>query len=192
MKKILTMALLALMVLPAWAGKTPKAWNFQLNDEGECVVERTFETSKDAAAALKAVKTAVNKQTFEERKIVNQAEDHILYALKKNTKSRYNPFAGNFNEAMEFKMNVVYAAGKVVVTINEMALENRYEGYGKNTTNDSFAGKLSEYEEAVEKAAASKGKEKKQAEEVIENVNESFNMCEEELGKIFAAIQKAL
>ena len=93
---------------------------------------------------------------------------------------------------MEFKMNVVYAAGKVVVTINEMALENRYEGYGKNTTNDSFAGKLSEYEEAVEKAASSKGKEKKQAEEVIENVNESFNMCEEELGKIFAAIQKAL
>ena len=192
MKKILTIALMALMVLPAWAGKTPKKWNFQLNDEGECVIERTYSTSKDAASALKGVKAAINKQTFEDRKIVSQSEDQIQYALKKNTKSRYNPFAGNFNEAMEFKMNVVYKEGKVVITINDLALENRYEGYGKNTTNDSFAGKISDYEEAVAKAISSKGKAKKEAEEVIENTNDSFNMCEEELEKIFSAIQQKL
>ena len=48
MKKILTIALIALMVLPTWAGKaTPKNWNFQLNDEGECVVENVYETTKE-------------------------------------------------------------------------------------------------------------------------------------------------
>jgi hypothetical protein len=193
MKKILTIALMALMVLPTWAGKaTPKNWNFQLNDEGECVVENVYETSKDAAAALKAVKAAVNKQTFEERRIINQTNESLTYEIKKNTKSRYNPFAGNFNEAMIFHMFVVYADGKVTVKCDEFQLENRYEGYGRNVTNDTFSGKINEFEEAQEKAATSKGKVKKEAEEAIENINESLNMCQEELNNLFNAIRKGL
>ena len=183
---------MALMVLPVMAGKTPKQWNFQLNEEGECVVEKTINTSKDAATALKAVKAAINKQTFEERNTISQTAESITYSIKKNTKTRWNPFAGNFNEAMAFQMEVTYADGKIVLKLSDFTLENKYEGYGKRVDSDTFSGKISEYNDAAERAANNKGKAKKDAEGVMEEVNDSLNMCQEELDKIFAAIRKAL
>lgn len=193
MKRFVTLVLSALMILPVFAGKTQKAWTFALNDDGECVVERSFDTDKDAQAALKAFKVALNKVTLESRSTINEVPgESILYELKKNTKTRYNPFAGNFNESMQFKMAVTYADGKVLVRLYDINLENKYEGYGKNVRNDTFSGKIAEYEEAAEKAATAKGKEKKEAEEVMENINDSLNMCEEEMNKIFNAFAKAL
>lgn len=193
MKRFVTLVLSALMILPVLAGKTQKAWTFALNDDGECVVERSFDTDKDAQAALKAFKVALNKVTLESRSTINEVPgESILYELKKNTKTRYNPFAGNFNESMQFKMAVTYADGKVLVRLYDINLENKYEGYGKNVRNDTFSGKIAEYEEAAEKAATAKGKEKKEAEEVMENINDSLNMCEEEMNKIFNAFAKAL
>ena len=89
------------MVLPVFAGKTQKAWTFTLNDDGECVVECSFDTDKDAHAALKEFKLALNKVTLESRSTINEVPcESILYELKKNTKTRCNPFAGNFNESM--------------------------------------------------------------------------------------------
>ena len=193
MKKILSFALMALLALPTFAGKTPKNWNFTLNDDGECIVEKVLTTSKNATDALKAVKAAINKQTFENRSIKSEeAGSNIVYELTKNTKASYNPFAGNFNESMSFKMEVTYSDGKITIRISDMTLINKYEGFGKNQSADSFAGKIAEYEEAEQTAATGKGKAKKEAAEVMENVNESFNSCQEELDKIFAAIQKAL
>ena len=183
---------MALMVLPVMAGKTPKQWDFQLNDEGECVVEKTFSTSKDAATAIKAVKAVVNKQTFENRSTISQTNESITYSIKKNTKTRWNPFAGNFNEAMAFQMEVTYADGKIILKLSDFTLENKYEGYGKRVDSDTFSGKISEYNDAAERAASAKGKAKKDAEGVMEEVNDSLNMCQEELDKIFAAIRKAL
>ena len=193
MKRFVTLVLSALMILPVFAGKTQKAWTFALNDDGECVVERSFDTDKDAQAALKAFKVALNKVTLESRSTINEVPgESILYELKKNTKTRYNPFAGNFNESMQFKMAVTYADGKVLVRLYDINLENKYEGYGKNVRNDTFSGKIAEYEEAAETAATAKGKEKKEAEEVMENINDLLNMCEEEMNKIFNAFAKAL
>ena len=183
---------MALMVLPVMAGKTPKQWNFQLNDEGECIVEKTFNTSKDATTALKAVKAAINKQTFEDRNTISQTAESITYSIKKNTKTRYNPFAGSFNEAMAFQMEVAYVDGKIVLTLSDFTLENKYVGYGRMVESDTFSGKISEYEVAADRAANNKGKAKKDAEDVMEGINDSLNMCQEELNKIFVAIQKAL
>ena len=150
MKRFVTLVLSALMILPVFAGKTQKAWTFALNDDGECVVERSFDTDKDAQAALKAFKVALNKVTLESRSTINEVPgESILYELKKNTKTRYNPFAGNFNESMQFKMAVTYADGKVLVRLYDINLENKYEGYGKNVRNDTFSGKIAEYEEAA-------------------------------------------
>lgn len=193
MKTFVTMVLMALLALPVFAGKTQKAWTFTLNDDGDCIVERSFDTEKDAPAALKAFKVALNKVTLESRSTINEVPgESILYELKKNTKARYNPFAGNFNESMQFKMAVSYADGKVWVRLYDINLENKYEGYGKNVKNETFAGKIAEYEEAAETAATAKGKAKKEAEDVMENINDSLNMCEEEMNKIFNTIAKAL
>ena len=193
MKKIFSVVLMTLMMLPLMAGKTPKMWNFTLNDEGDCIVTRTFNTQKSGVDALKAVKMAINKQTFEKRATSSEvAGESIVYELMKNTKSRMNPFAGNFRESMQFKMAVSYADGKVWVRLYDINLENKYEGYGKNVKNETFAGKIAEYEEAAETAATAKGKAKKEAEDVMENINDSLNMCEEEMNKIFNTIAKAL
>lgn len=193
MKRLFMMVLVALMIVPAIAGKAKKEWNFTVNDDGECVVERSFETSKDATSALKAFKIALNKITLESRSTISENPgESFLYELKKNTKTRYNPFAGNFNESMQFKMAVSYAEGKVLVRLYDINLENKYEGYGKNVRNETFSGKIAEYEEAAETAANSKGKAKKEAEELMENINDSLNMCEEEMNKMFAAFAKAL
>lgn len=56
----------------------------------------------------------------------------------------------------------------------------------------NFSGKIAEYEEAAETAATANGKAKKEAEEVMENISDSLNMCEEEMNKIFNAFAKAL
>ena len=199
MKRIISFVLAA-MLLPAltmnvMAAKTEKHWNFELNDEGECIIEHTFTTSQDdGAAAMKAFKKAMNKQTFESRSIDKEdAGKSISYSLTKNTKSRYNPFAGNFREAMKFKMDAEYRNGKIYVKLYDLTLENEYEGYGKNIKSDSFSGKIAEYEDAVEDIkAGAKGKEKKDAQDKMDNISDSFNECQLELNKLFDAIQKGL
>ena len=152
MKRFLTF-LLAVIFAPVltmnlMAAKTEKQWNFELNDEGECIIEHVFTTSKaDGEAAMKAFKKAMNKQTFESRSVISEEPGQsIHYALTKNTKSRYNPFAGNFREAMKFKMDVTYRDGKIYVKLYDLSLENEYEGYGKNVRSETFSGKIAEYE----------------------------------------------
>ena len=192
---VITAVMMPFMLMSLMAGKTVKQWDFQLNDEGECVVEHTFTTGQsDAVAALKAFKKVINKQTFESRSVLKEEPGSlIVYDFKKNTKSRYNPFAGNFREAMAFKMEVRYADGKVYVKLYDLMLENEYQGYGKNIKSEPFSGKIAEYEEAeAELKAGVKGAAKKEASDKMENVSDSFNECQLELNKLFDAIQKGL
>ena len=192
---IVVAVMLPLLLVPAMAGKTEKQWLFELNDEGECEVERTFKTKYDNGTdALKAFKKALNKQTFESRSVVEEkAGKSIKYELTKNSKSRYNPFAGNFRESFRFIMEVEYEDGKIKVELEDFILQNEYSGYGKNIKSDSFSGKLAEYEEAKEALKnGAKGKAKKEAEDTIEEINESLNQCQEELDKMFELIQKEL
>ena len=192
MKKIFSIALMALFVLPAFAGKaTPKNWNFALNDDGVCVVERTIDTDKDGAAALKAIKAGLNSQSFAVITLMSEEDGASLtYLLKKNTKSRYNPFAGMFQEFMEFKLNASYEAGKVKILINSLTLQNLYAGFGAKMESEAFEGKISAYNDAEQKAATGKGKEKKEALEKMEEINDSFNTCQEEMDKILQALQR--
>ena len=199
MKRFITILLAAILApaltMTALAGKTEKHWNFENNDEGECIIVQTFTTSQtDAESAMKAFKKAMNKQTFESRSVINEEPGKsILYELTKNTKSRYNPFAGNFREALKFKMEVTCQGGNIRVKLYDLTLENEYEGYGKNIRSEMFSGKIAEYEEAEDALkAGAKGKEKKEAQDLIENTNDSFNECQLELDKLFAALQKSL
>ena len=73
-----------------------------------------------------------------------------------------------------------------------MTLESNYVGYGQRNVMENLSVKIAQYEEALDKAANGKGKEKKEAKELIVDLNESLNLCEEELGKVLNAIQQAL
>ena len=199
MKRFLTFLLAAILApvltMNVMAAKTEKQWNFCNNDEGECIISRSFTTSQaDGEAAMKAFKKAMNKQTFETRSVISEEPGQsIQYELTKNTKSRYNPFAGNFREAMKFKMDVTYSGGQIHVRMYDLTLENEYSGYGKNIRSETFSGKIAEYEEAeAEIKAGAKGKAKKDAQDTMENISDSFNECQLELDKLFDAIQKGL
>ena len=193
MKKLISFALLAMLAIPVMAGKPSKEWTFTLNDDGECIVEYSLPTSKEATDALKATKAVINRQPFEARTTTDEVPGQsITYAIKKNTKTRYNPFAGAFNEAMMFTLKVQYIDGQILLRFSDLMLENRYEGYGKNIVNESFAGKIAAFEEALEEVKTAKGKAKKEAQDTIDDTNDSLNMCEEEMGKLIKAIQKTL
>ena len=198
MKKLFALVVAALMLpllsMNVMAGDDGKKWNFAINDDGECEIEHVFSTQKDNVAAMKAFKSAINRQTFEERDVKNEeAGQSISYKLRKNTKSRFNPFAGNFNESMSFDMVAEYAEGQIKVKLDNFVLRNEYEGYGKRVDSNSFSGKIGDYNDALAAIeAGAKGKAKKEAKDIVENVNESLNECQLELDKMFQAIQKAL
>lgn len=194
MKKLFTLVLSTLLALPILAGKPATNWSFSLDDEGECVVEKTFTTSKDATAALKSVKQIVNRETFENRSVLSEETGvYIEYDLQKNTKSSYNPFAGSFQESMRFKLVVSYDNGTVKVTCSEFNLINKYQGFGANTRTESFNAKIAEYNELKEAVANGtiKGKDKKDALDKIEDTDESLNVCWKELDAFLQNIKRA-
>ena len=192
MKKLILFALAAVMALPMFAGSNSKNWNFTVNDEGDCAVIRTYATNKDAQEAIKAVKLALNKQPFESKDVISTENDELVYRLKRNTQNRYNPFAGNFRESLSFRFSAKWVNGNILVTVSDMMLESNYLGFGQRQEIENLSIKIAQYEEAAYKVANGKGKEKKDAKDVVEDLNESLNLCQEELDKVLDAIQRAL
>ena len=82
--------------------------------------------------------------------------------------------------------------GVVELKMTEMMLENSYLGFGQHQEMANLSTKIAEYEEAANIVATGKGKEKREAKDVVEDINDSLNMCQEELNNILNEIQKNL
>ena len=194
MKKLLFLALSMLIALPTMANDEVKSWNFTNNEDGECVIDVVIPTEKDQAAAIKAVKVAINKITLSARTLLSSTDSTLVYNLTKNTKIRYNPFAGNFTEDMAFNLLVTYSENSIKLHITEPTIICGYSGYGSNVTSKSFAARIDEYNTYQEKlnGGSIKSKEKKEIKNEIKNINGELNMCQEELDKIINIIKKGL
>lgn len=194
MKKLLFLALSMLIALPTMANDEVKSWNFTNNEDGECVIDVVIPTEKDQVSAIKAVKVAINKITLSGRNLLNSTDSTLVYQLTKNTKMRYNPFAGNFTEDMAFNLLVTYSDNSIKLHITEPTVVCGYSGYGSNVTSKSFAGRIDEYNMYQEKLnnGSAKGKEKKQIKNEIKNINSELNMCQEELNKMLDIIKNNL
>lgn len=194
MKKLLFLALSMLIALPTMADDEVKSWNFTNNEDGECVIDVVIPTEKDQAAAIKAVKVAINKITLSARTLLSSTDSTLVYNLTKNTKIRYNPFAGNFTEDMAFNLLVTYSENSIKLHITEPTIICGYSGYGSNVTSKSFAARIDEYNTYQEKlnGGSIKSKEKKEIKNEIKNINGELNMCQEELNKMLDTIKKGL
>lgn len=194
MKKLLFLALSMLIALPTMADDEVKSWNFTNNEDGECVIDVVIPTEKDQAAAIKAVKVAINKITLSARTLLSSTDSTLVYNLTKNTKIRYNPFAGNFTEDMAFNLLVTYSENNIKLHITEPTIICGYSGYGSNVTSKSFAARIDEYNSYQEKlnSGSIKSKEKKEIKNEIKNINGELNMCQEELNKMLDTIKKGL
>ncbi len=92
MKKLFLFTISILLVLPMMA-KSEKKWNFSVNDKLQVVVEQVFPTSKDVSTAMKDVRIAFKKQTFESLVQLETDDSNVMeFEVLKNTKWRYNPF----------------------------------------------------------------------------------------------------
>ena len=194
MKKLLFLALSMLIALPTMADDEVKSWNFTNNEDGECVIDVVIPTEKDQASAIKAVKVAINKITLSARTLLSSTDSTLVYNLTKNTKIRYNPFAGNFTEDMAFNLLVTYSENSIKLHITEPTIICGYSGYGSNVTSKSFAARIDEYNTYQEKlnGGSIKSKEKKEIKNEIKNINGELNMCQEELNKMLDTIKKGL
>lgn len=194
MKKLLFIALSMLIALPTMANDGVKSWNFTNNEDGECVIDIVIPTEKDQASALKAIKVAINKITLTARNLVSSTDSTLSYQLSKNTKMRYNPFAGNFTEDMAFNLLVTYSENSIKLHVTEPTIICSYSGYGSNVTSKSFAARIDDYNIYQEKLSngSAKGKEKKECKEEIKNINSELNMCQKEFDEMIEIIKRAL
>lgn len=194
MKKLLFLALSMLIALPTMANDDVKNWNFTNNEDGECVIDVVIPTEKDQATAIKAVKATINKITLSGRNLLGSTDSTLVYHLTKNTKMRYNPFAGNFTEDMAFNLLVTYSENNIKLHITEPTVVCGYSGYGSKVTSKSFASRIDEYNTYQEKLNDSsvKSKEKKEIKSEIKNINGELNMCQEEFNKMLETIKKGL
>ncbi len=193
MKKLLFLALSMLIALPTMA-EDVKSWNFTNNEDGECVIDIVIPTEKDQASALKAIKVAINKITLTARNLVSSTDSTLSYQLSKNTKMRYNPFAGNFTEDMAFNLLVTYSENSIKLHVTEPTIICSYSGYGSNVTSKSFAARIDDYNIYQEKLSngSAKGKEKKECKEEIKNINSELNMCQKEFDQMIEIIKRGL
>lgn len=194
MKKFLLIALSALFALPTMADDEVKNWNFTNNEDGECVVNVVIPTEKDQASALKAVKIAINKISLAGREVVTANDSVLAYKLMKNTKMRYNPFAGSFTENMAFNFKATYANGNVYIYMNEFNLISGYSGYGSKVESQSFTAIIDEYNYNQELLGNDKikKKEKKALLDDQKDINGELNMCQQELDNMMNTIKMGL
>lgn len=194
MKKLLFVALSMLIALPTMANDDIKSWRFENNEDGECIVDIVIPTEKDQASALKAVKVAINKITLSSRTLIASTDSTLIYHLGKNTKMRYNPFAGNFTENMKCNLLVTYSNNSIKLQFTEFTLICEYNGYGSRTTSKSFSARIDEYNSYIKKLSDSsvKGKEKKECKSEIKNINGELNICQKEFDSIIAEIKNSL
>lgn len=193
MKKLLFLALSMLIALPTMA-EDVKSWNFTNNEDGECVIDIVIPTEKDQASALKAIKVAINKITLTARNLISSTDSTLTYQLSKNTKMRYNPFAGNFTEDMAFNLLVTYSENSIKLHVTEPTIICSYSGYGSNVTSKAFAARIDDYNIYQEKLSngSAKGKEKKECKEEIKNINSELNMCQKEFDQMIETIKRGL
>ena len=194
MKKLLFLALSVLFALPTMADDKVKSWKFENNEDGECVINVVIPTEKDQVAAIKAVKVGINKLTLASKQLVASTDSTLVYHLVKNTKVRYNPFAGNFTEDMAINLFVSYSEGNVYLQATEPTVICSYSGYGQKTTSKSFANRIDEYNICSEKIAdkSVSKKEQKECKEEMKNINGELNMCQEEFDKMIEMIKRGL
>lgn len=194
MKKLLFVFLGTLLSLSALADESVKSWNFTNNEEGECIVDIVLPTEKTKEDALKAVKIAINKISLVSRDLISTTDSSMTYELIKNTKNRYNPFAGSFTENMSFKLVATASEGVVKIKCTNFSLIGTYTGYGNKVETREFTAMIDEYhynQELIDGGTLKK-KEIKKLKDDQKNINSELNMCQEELNKMIETIKIGL
>ena len=194
MKKLLVMV--AMVAVSAMAS----AHIFVIDQYGACTIQEEVASSKNANDAYNAAKGWLNSQGFTQiTPGADKAGQSFSATVTLNTKTEYNPFAGQFIENLMFTVTINCEKGKVTYKLENIQLQEIYGGYGVSNKINPIAQKVNEVaaaKKAVADAEASttmskkeKKKVKKDNEDIIENGDETLNKASEELTKRLDAIK---
>ena len=199
MKKTVSTLLVVVFSISLVFGRTSRQWEFQLNKNGKCVVERVYPTHKGAYDAFCSIKKTLNRHSLDGCKIINENPNKCLvYAIKKNTTRQYTPqrkmfmAANGYIEEMQFKMSLSYNRNAIVVKMYDFVFASIDLGYAYDMQISTFEQVISEYSSAQKVIATGTRKERKEAKDIVEAIDDSFNECQEELDDILHDISKHL
>ena len=179
MKKVFFTLVAMVMVMTASAQK----YNLPINEYGDCVFIDNYTNSSEASLNYMKVKTWVNNQGFKTMTLTRDEKDKaVAYTVTKNTKSSYNPFAGQFTEDLIINLTFEFEGNSVKCTFQNMQIQEFYAGYGTNnklTSVPQMIQNLQAAEKAVADAEASGDKKaakkvKKENKDLIENSTETL------------------
>lgn len=194
MKKLFLTLALAVIAVVANAQK----YNFPLNERGEVVITEKIQSNSGASTNFQKVKNWLNSQTLSNISVNSENPDKDLsYVLTKNTKSRYNPFAGQFTENLIFLFKAEVTDAEVIYTIANMQIQDIYMGYGANTKMkplNQMVQQVQTIEKQIAEAEAAGDKKavkalKKEHKDYLEDCNDSLEKAYSELYKMLSALK---
>ena len=109
-----------------------------------------------------------------------------------NVKASYNPFAGSFVENFQFDAVFKIDGDQITLLCDNFYTINVYRGYGVNKEVKAYDERIEEYEEASRKlnSGSVKGKEKKEAKEIVDDWNETSAAINKEFNERFVSTLK--
>lgn len=201
MKKIfVTICILALAISGAFAQKV----TFPTDDKGRICYTNEFKTDQSKAELMENVSSwAVT--TFQTNNAVfskDEAKGEIMVNGSVKSKSAYNPFAGAFNEYVNFVIKFVVDDGKIAYTLYRPTLTQTYAGYGTNSKTSNMDDLYATYVKAYENINAAKNnpslskKEQKsiikEAEDVIDEIEDSLVEAADALRNVTGMLESNL
>lgn len=186
MRKLFLMMVMTAMSSMAFA------YDFPVDANGNCVIKKEYPTSKSDGDAYLAVKSWMNSQSFIQM-IPNSdvPNKSFSYNVTLNTKSSYNPFAGQFVENLVFTITYTKEGGKALIKIENIQIQEIYAGFGAKNKTNPITMKINEIEVAKKAIADAEGNESlskrdkkkiiKENEGIVEDNTETLEKASTEL-----------
>lgn len=179
------------------------AYDFPVDANGNCVIKKEYPTSKSETDAYLAVKSWMNSQNFNQMNANSDIPNKSLsYNVTLNTKSSYNPFAGQFVENLIFTFSYSKEGGNAVIKIENIQIQEIYGGFGMSNKVNPITTKINELETAKKAVADAEAdlslskKEKKKIrkdnEDTIEDNEETLEKASDELYKRLGDLEAML
>lgn len=154
MKKLFLMMVMTAMSSMAFA------YDFPVDANGNCVIQKEYPTSKSDGDAYLAAKSWMNSQNFTQMNPNSDVPNKsFCYNVTLNTKNAYNPFAGQFVENLVFTITYTKEGGKVLIKIENIQIQEIYGGFGVSNKTNPITMKINEIEVAKKAIADAEANE---------------------------------
>jgi hypothetical protein len=190
MRKLFLMMVMTAMSSMAFA------YDFPVDANGNCMIKKEYPTSKSDGDAYLAAKSWMNSQSFTQMNANSDVPNKSFsYNVTLNTKSAYNPFAGQFVENLVFTITYTKEGGKVLIKIENIQIQEIYAGFGARNKTNPITMKINEIEvakKAIADAEANESLSKRDRKKILKENEETVKDNTETLDKASTELYQRL